>query len=158
MRTTTKAIIGVCRFDSVQVWEPKDGKYSITLIIPKDDQQTLIKVKEAIKAAYEDGQSKLKGSGGVCPVLEAIKLPLRDGDLDMSGEYAYKNAYFINACSTSAPGIVDSCVQPIVNHDDFYSGCYGRASINFYAFNVNGNRGITCELNNLQKIKDGDRL
>ena len=136
MRTTTKVITGIGRFDNVQVWEPKGGKYSITLIIPKEDRQTLIKIKEAIKAAHEEGQSKLKGSNEVCPALETFKLPLRDGDLEKPEEYAYKNAYFINACSTSAPGIVDTCVQPIVNHGDFYSGCYGRASINFYAFNL----------------------
>ena len=153
-----KIITGICRFDNIQVWEPKDGKYSVTLIIPKDDKEAVTRIKWAIKTAYEEGQSKLKGSNEVCPVLEAVKLPLRDGDLEKSGEYAYKNAYFINAKSTTVPGIVDACVQPIVNHDDFYSGCYGRASVNFYAFNVNGNKGIACGLNNLQKIKDGDRL
>ena len=35
---------------------------------------------------------------------------------------------------------------------------YGRASINFYAFNSNGNKGIACGLNNLQKIRDGEPL
>ena len=153
-----KIITGICRFDNVQVWETKDGKNSVTLIIPKDDKEAVTRIKWAIKTAYEEGQSKLKGSNEVCLTLETLKLPLRDGDLEKPEEYAYKNAYFINARSTTAPGIVDSCVQPIINHDDFYSGCYGRASISFYAFNANGNKGIACGLNNLQKIKDGDRL
>ena len=31
-------------------------------------------------------------------------------------------------------------------------------SINFYAFNSNGNRGIACGLGNIQKIRDGETL
>lgn len=41
---------------------------------------------------------------------------------------------------------------------EIYSGVYGRVSISFYAFNSNGNKGIACGLNNLQKIKDGEPL
>ena len=39
-----------------------------------------------------------------------------------------------------------------------FGGIYGRASVNFYAFNSNGNRGIACGLNNLQKLRDGEPL
>ena len=60
--------------------------------------------------------------------------------------------------SASAPGIVDANRQPIIERSEMYSGIYGRASINFYAFNVNGNRGIACGLNNLQKLRDGEPL
>lgn len=31
-------------------------------------------------------------------------------------------------------------------------------SINFYAFNSNGNKGIACGLGNIQKIRDGEPL
>ena len=115
-------------------------------------------VKAAIQAAYEEGASKLKGSGKSVPSLKAIKTPLRDGDLERPDDEAYANNYFINANSTSAPGIVDADRQPIIDHSEVYSGVYGRASINFYAFNSNGNKGIACGLNNLQKIKDGEPL
>ena len=71
---------------------------------------------------------------------------------------AYANSYFINANSTTAPGIVDADRQPIIDRSEVYSGVYGRASINLYAFNSNGNRGIACGLNNLQKIRDGEPL
>lgn len=64
----------------------------------------------------------------------------------------------MNANSASAPGIVDADRQPIIERSEMYSGIYGRASINFYAFNVNGNRGIACGLNNLQKLRDGEPL
>lgn len=115
-------------------------------------------MKAAIQAAYEEGQSKLKGNGRSVPALSAIKNPLRDGDLEKPDDEAYKNAYFINANSPNAPGIVDAQRQEIIDHSEVYSGVYGRASISFYAFNSNGNRGIACGLNNLQKIRDGEPL
>ena len=78
-------------------------KYSVSLIIPKSDTVTVEKIRAAIKAAYEEGQSKLKGSSKSVPALEDIKTPLRDGDKDRKGDDAYKNAYFVNANSTSKP-------------------------------------------------------
>ena len=110
------------------------------------------------RAAYEEGQSKLKGSSKSVPALEDIKIPLRDGDKDRKGDDAYKNAYFVNANSTSKPGVVDADKQPILDTSELYSGIIGRASINFYAYNSNGNRGIACGLNHIQKLADGTPL
>lgn len=161
----TKVITGPeTRFSYANVWDPKAGvnggtpKYSVSLIISKDDTETVDAIKTAIQAAYEEGASKLKGAGKSVPALSAIKNPLRDGDIERPDDEAYANSYFVNANSTTAPGIVDANVQPIINRSEVYSGVYGRASINFYAFNVNGNKGIACGLNNLQKIKDGEPL
>ena len=83
---------------------------------------------------------------------------MRDGDIEKPDDEAYANAYFINANSATAPGVVDADRQPIIERSEVYSGVYGRASINFYAFNVNGNKVIACGLNNLQKIRDGEPL
>ena len=160
----TKVITGPdTRFSYLNAWEPKaiDGgkpKYSVSLIIPKDDTATINKIKAAIQAAYEEGQSKLKGNGKSVPALTAIKNPLRDGDIERPDDEVYANSYFVNANSASAPGIVDADRQPIIERSEMYSGIYGRASINFYAFNVNSNRGIACGLNNLQKLRDGEPL
>ena len=160
----TKVITGVkTRWSYANVWQPKsinDGtpKFSVSLIIPKSDTKTVTAVKNAIQAAYDEGQSKLKGNSKSVPALTAIKTPLRDGDAERPDDEAYKDSYFINANSATAPGIVDAARNPIIEHSEVYSGVYGRASINFYAFNSNGNRGIACGLNNLQKISDGDPL
>ena len=161
----TKVITGVqTRWSYANVWTPKamaEGakpKYSVSLIIPKSDTVTIQKIKAAIKAAYEEGQSKLKGNGKSVPPLAAIKTPLRDGDVERPDDEAYQNAYFVNANSPTAPGIVDADRQPIIDTSEVYSGVYGRASITFYAFNSNGNKGIACGLNNLQKIADGEPL
>lgn len=160
----TKVITGVdTRWSYANVWDPKSinggiPKYSVSLIIPKSDKVTIQKIKAAIQAAYEEGESKLKGSGKSVPSLSVIKTPLRDGDLERPDDEAYRNAYFVNANSATAPGIVDADRQQIIDRSEVYSGVYGRSSINFYAFNSNGNKGIACGLNNLQKIRDGEPL
>ena len=151
------------RWSYANVWEPKSinggsPKYSVSLIIPKSDKATVQKIKAAIEAAYKEGEAKLKGNGRTAPSLASLKTPLRDGDIDRPDDPAYENAFFINANSASAPGIVDSDRQPVIDRSEVYSGVYGRASINFYAFNSNGNKGIACGLNNLQKIKDSEPL
>ena len=160
----TKVITGPkIRWSYANVWEPKSinggaPKYSVSLIIPKSDTKTVEALEKAIQAAFDEGQSKLKGSSKSVPALSAIKTPLRDGDLERPDDETYKDSYFINANSATAPGIVDAARQPILERSEVYSGVYGRASINFYAFNSNGNRGIACGLNNLQKIADGEPL
>ncbi|NMA83215.1 MAG: DUF2815 family protein [Epulopiscium sp.] len=151
------------RWSYANVWEARSinggtPKFSVSLIIPKSDTRTLDKIKAAIEAAYKEGEAKLKGNGRSVPALSAIKTPLRDGDLERPDDEAYANSYFVNANSATAPGIVDANLDPILERSEVYSGVYGRASINFYAFNSNGNKGIACGLNNLQKIKDGESL
>ena len=143
----TKVITGVqTRWSYANVWTPKamaEGakpKYSVSLIIPKSDTVTIQKIKAAIKAAYEEGQSKLKGNGKSVPPLAAIKTPLRDGDVERPDDETYQNAYFVNANSPTAPGIVDADRQPIIDTSEVYSGVYA------------------CGLNNLQKIADGEPL
>ena len=163
-KNPTKVITGPkTRWSYANVWDPKSinggtPKYSVSLIIPKSDVATVKKIEAAIQAAYEEGESKLKGNGKSVPSIKVLKTPLRDGDLERPDDAAYADSYFINANSASAPGIVDADRQPILERSEVYSGVYGRASINFYAFNSNGNKGIACGLNNLQKIADGEPL
>ena len=151
-------------FSYLNVNEPKaplgggTPKYSVSLIIPKSDTVTIEKIKAAIKAAFDEGQSKLKGNSKAAPALEDIKNPLRDGDKERKGDDAYKDSYFLNANSTNKPRVVDAAVNDILDTSELYSGIKGRAYINFYAFNSNGNRGIAVGLNGLQKLSDGTPL
>lgn len=155
----TKVVTGKVRFSYLHVWEPaavEEGsqkKYSVSLIIPKSDTDTVARIKNAIQSALEAGKAKF---GGKIPA--SLKLPLRDGDIERADDDAYLNSWFLNANSSKQPGIVDQNVQPIIRQDELYSGCYGRASINFFAFNTNGNKGIACGLNNIQKLSDGELL
>lgn len=156
---STKVVTGVVRLSYEHVWEPasvngSNPKYSVSLIIPKSDTKTIAAINQAIDNAIRDGAAKF---GSKIPPKGALKLPLRDGDTEREDE-AYRDAYFINANSTTAPQIVDRSVQPILDRSEVYSGCYARVSINFYAFNSNGNRGIACGLGNIQKVRDGEPL
>ena len=158
-KSNTKVVTGVVRLSYANVWEPasingSNPKYSVSLIIPKSDTKTISAINAAVDAAIKEGVAKF---GGKVPPKGVLKLPLRDGDAERDDE-AYKGAYFVNANSTTAPQIVDKTVQPILDRAEVYSGCYARVSINFYAFNTNGNKGIACGLGNIQKIRDGEPL
>ena len=156
----TKVITGVnTRLSYFHGWEPTSinngpERYSVSVLIPKSDTQTVKAINEAIDAAIEEGVAKF---GGKKPNKAAIKLPLRDGDTERDDE-ANKGHYFINANSTTPPQIVDKQVKPILDRNEVYSGCYARVSLNFYAFNSNGNKGVACGLGNIQKIRDGESL
>lgn len=159
----TKVITGEVRLSYANLWEPKSinggaPKYSVSIIIPKSDTRTIAKIKAAIEAAYREGETKLKGNGKTVPALSALKTPLRDGDTERPDDEAYAGSYFLNANSGTAPGIVDSACEAIFERSQIYSGVYARASVNFFAFNSNGNKGIACGLNNIQKLRDGDPL
>lgn len=157
----TKVVTGKVRFCYANVFEPtamNEGdtpKYNICILIPKSDTATIDKIKKAIEAAKEAGKAKLADKNGRIPAN--LKLPLRDGDEERPDDPAFEDHYFINANSMRQPSIVDRSLNPIMSRDEFYSGCYGRASINFYAFNVSS-KGIAAGLNNLQKLEDGEML
>jgi len=153
----TKVKTGMVRFSYANVWEPKSSfggepKYSVSLIIPKKDTATIDAINRAIEIAKQEGKAKF---GGRIPTN--LKLPLRDGDIDRPEDEAYKDSYFLNANSSLKPGIVDANVEYITDPSEFYSGCYGKATIMFYAYD-NGSKGIACGLRNLQKLKDGEPL
>lgn len=156
----TKVVTGMnTRLSYFHGWDPVSinggaEKYSVSVLIPKDDTETVNKINAAIDAAIEEGTAKF---GGKKPSRDLIKIPLRDGDTERDDE-AYKGHYFLNANSKTAPQIVDRSVQPILDRAEVYSGCYARVSLNFYAFNSNGNKGIACGLGNIQKVRDGEPL
>ena len=153
----TKVVTGPVRFSYANVLTPRsmDGgepKYSASLIIPKRDTATLDRIKKAIEYAVQDGKEKFGEK------FTALKMPLRDGDKDRPEDEAYAGCMFINANSKWAPDVVDKDFNPIDSEKVFYSGVVGRASINFYPYFKNGNKGIAVGLNNVQKLKDGEPL
>lgn len=160
-KNVTKVITGKVRFSYVNVFKARsfqpgqDEKYSICLLIPKNDKATINTIKAAIDAAKKQGVAD-KWSGKVPPNL---KLPLRDGDAERADEAEeYVGMFFLNANSNTKPGIVDNFKNEILDATEVYSGCYGRASINFYPYNSNGSKGVAVGLNNIMKLSDGEPL
>lgn len=161
-----KCTIANVRFSYVHVFQPhkfegdgeeKEPRYSVTILVPKTS-----KVVDTIKKAIEDAYNEARQAtwGGKKPVQWFN--PLQDGDEpDRDGEdrgEAYHDHYFINAKSRTQPGLVDKDFNKILSTEEFYSGCYGHVSVAFSGFDKNGNKGISCFLNNIMKTKDGDPL
>lgn len=159
MAKSVKVVTGKVRFSYESVFEAKamqEGsipKFSVSLLIRKDDKDTIDRINKAIEQVKEDNKSIW---GGKIPAM--LKGGLRDGDLEKPEDPAYKGMYFINANSGQKPGVVDANLNPIIDRSEFYSGCYGRASVSFFAYNSNGSKGVGCGLNNVQKMEDGERL
>lgn len=155
----TKIVTGKVRLSYAHLLEPsaveegQEKKYSVALIIAKDDAATLKKIETAVAAAKELGKTKW---GGKIPAK--LKLPLRDGDEERPDDPTYANSYFLNCSSKTKPQIVDKALNEIIDADQIYSGMYARVSLNFYPFDTSGNRGIAVGLNNVQKLADGEPL
>lgn len=163
MEYATKMTTGLIRLSYAHIWEPKamegqEAKYSASILIPKDDSETLEKIEKAIEAAKAKDAGKW---GGKIP--PNLKTPLRDGDEERPEDPNYAGHYFLNASSKQRPAIVEpfmvnGLLKPITDETRVYSGCYARVSLNFFGYNASGNRGIGAGLGNIQFIKDGDRL
>lgn len=158
----TKVITGKVRLSYVHLFEAfangegQDPKFSVVLLVPKTDKKTINAILAAQQAALEAGKDTK--FGGKIP--KGWKNTFRDGDeegdLDRNPEYA--GHYFMTVSSKTRPGIVDQDVNPILDSTEIYSGCYARVSINAFAFNTQGNRGVSFGLNHVQKLADGDFL
>ncbi len=153
-----KVILQDVRCSYVFLKEPRanedgsQGKYSIQVLIPKDSPQ-VAKIKKAIKEAAE-------AKFGAKVKMGMLKLPLRDGDEEREGE-EYENHYFLNANSARKPGIVNRNNEPadMSDMEEYcFSGAYFHTSLNFYAFDHQGKKGVAVGLNNVMLRKKGDRL
>lgn len=155
---------GKVRLSYCHVWQPQapqnggEPKYSVTILIPKTDVNTLNAIYAEMEQVKQTGVASTWG-GNLPPI---VKIPLYDGDgVRPSGEAfgpECKGHMVITASSKTQPQVVDLNVQPILNQSEVYSGCYGRVNINFFAYNQAGNKGLGCGLNCVQKIADGEPL
>lgn len=154
---STKMITGTVRLSYANVWkataigDSEEKKFNTTILIDKTDKATLDAIAVAVEAAKELGKTKW---GGKIP--KNLKLPLRDGDIDKPESDEYAGMMFLSASGKQKPGIVDRNRKEITDESEVYSGCYCRLSLNFYAFDVKGNKGVGVGLNNIMKIKDGE--
>lgn len=153
------------RFSYAYVWEPRkdpkkdpaDWRYEISIIIPKSAKADIRKIKEAIEGARQDGIDRKIYKGKI--IEKNFNYPLRDGDdEEREDDEAYHGSMYLSARSKTQPGIVDHNAEPILKQSEFYSGVFGRASIAFYPYEVDGAKGVGVSIVALQKIKDGPAL
>ena len=161
-QNATKVVTGKVRLSYVNLLEAKafegqtQAKYSVVILIPKTDKATYDKIRKAQKAAWEAAKSdKLKGVA-----WDKVKHTLRDGDeeKDLDEQPEYAGHWFMSLSSVTPPQIIDRYKNRIDSADEVYSGVYARVSLNAYAYNTAGNRGISCGLNNVQVLAKGEYL
>lgn len=156
---------GKVRASYVNIFQPRipenggEPKYSVTLLIPKTDTQTINAIFAEIEKAKLEGAQKVF-NGSIPPMC---KVPIYDGDgvRPSSGEpfgEECRGHMVMTAAAKLKPSIVGLDMNEIINPAEVYSGCYIRANINFFAYSSNGNKGIGCGLNAVQKIEDGEPL
>lgn len=150
------------RLSYAHIWEAHSmdpatqaPRFSASLLLPKTDTAQVQAVQRAIQQALQEGAAKFNGT---IPPAAALKLPLRDGDAERADDPVYAGHWFLNANSKTRPQIVDENVQPILDQELVYSGCYVNVSLSFFAFNRNGNRGVAVGLGPIQKVRDGEKL
>lgn len=155
-----KTVVGEVRFSYAHVFEPWgdiDPKYSVVAVINKKDAHIIDELKRKIQEVYdEEANGMFKGR-----TINSLSLPLKDGDNPGEGREpnpSYVGCYYISANRKTAPGVVGRDRKPIINQNDFYSGCYGYISLTFAPYDVNGKKGIKAYLNHVMKTRDGEPL
>lgn len=165
----TQVVTGEVRFSYVNVFEPKkfrdsdtEGKYSLTILVPKSDTKTIESIKAAIQKAAEKGAQK--HFGGRVPTN--VSNTFKDGDTEVNdlGELKceanpeLKGHYYMRLATKFKPTVLDNNRQEILNPLEVYSGCYGKVSLTCFAYSGDGKRGVSAVLNNVMKTRDGEPL
>jgi len=160
-------ITSLVRFSYLNCFEAKanpsgDLKFSVSILVQKEDKAGIKAIQVAINTAVQKGLDTNKFTKAQ---ISGLRLPLRDGDEEFDNGTRgaeYQGCFFLNSSSNNKPGVVKAQAGgspvPIFDPDEFFSGCYGRADVNFFPYNQAGNRGIGVGLNNLMLVKEGERL
>ena len=128
-------------------------KYSLSIPIKKEDKQALSEIQQCIiNAAVNKWGEKKKD-------LKGLALPLTDADAsDRADDPVYAGTYYFNAKSNKRPGVVGVDLKPLMDEEEIYPGCIIRASMTFYGYDFNNKKGIAVGLQNVMKVKDGERI
>ena len=163
----TKVLTGEVRLSYAHLTEPyanpknpgAEPKYSVTMLIPKTDTSTKADIDASMKAAYE--AAVVNDWKGARPQLRNALIYDGDGVRNDGTPFGpeCKGHWVMTANSKRKPQVVHvSNLQAELAPQDIYSGMYARVTVNFFAFSVNGNRGIGCGLGNVLKLRDGEPL
>lgn len=136
---------GAAKFSVAAVWDP--SKFTAA---EKAQWQAIIDLCDEVS------MERFKKKMGQLPAN--FKKAIRDG-AEKAGLAGYgEGKLFSNLSSKMKPGLIDRFGAPITNSDDFYPGCYARASVSAYAYDQGGGKGVALGLQNLLKVADGERL
>lgn len=157
-----QVMTGKVRLSYVHLFRPyssdpdNDPSYSVVLIVPKSDKATIKALRAAQQAALKTGVDR----GIWKSIPKTFKDTIHDGDeeADLDQNPEYEGSYYFSVSSKTRPAIADRNAQAILDETEVYSGCYARAKLGAFAFNSNGNKGVSFGLNGVQKLADGEPL
>lgn len=167
MENLCNVTTGEARLSYVHLFKPyaptqgQEEKFSVTVLVPKSDTDTMARINAAIEAAKQRGISEKWN--GQCPPI--VPTPVYDGDgVRPSDGMAFGpecKGHWVFTASAKAdypPEVVDKMRNPIINQSEVYSGMYGRVNVNFFPYAFGGKKGIGCGLGPVQKLRDGEAL
>lgn len=163
----TNVTTGKVRLSYVHLFKPyaamqgQEEKYSVTILVPKTDTDTMARINSAIEAAKQKGVTDKWN--GQCPPV--IPVPVYDGDgvrpsdgLPFGPECRGCFVFTASAKADYPPEVVDRFGNPIINQSEVYSGIYGRVNVSFFPYAFGGKKGVGCGLGPVQKLEDGEPL
>lgn len=167
MNELTNVTTGKVRMSFVHLFKPyayqpgQEEKYSVTVLVPKSDTETMQRINNAVEAAKQRGITEKWN--GQCPPI--VPVPVYDGDgvrpsdgMPFGEECRGHYVFTASAKADYPPEVVDANGNPIINHSEVYSGMYGRVNVSFYPYMFGGKKGIGCGLGPVQKLADGEAL
>lgn len=135
--------------------------YNCNLLFPKATDLSAMKkaAADAAIAEWGDKAAKLIADG-------VIKSPFLDGDgkeainKKTGDRYeGFEGTTFLRVGTQQKPKLVNKKVEPIVDKEELYSGCYAYAVVHAFTWaNEQNGRGVSFGLSMVQVVKDGDRL
>jgi len=163
MAVSLRTPIGILSFPVL--FSPKavvpgaEPRFSLNLLFDAAAQKSteFAALKRAVIAAIDEKWGNGKGQDKA--FIARLHLPfLACKDVTYDG-YDILNGVFIRPWSKNKPGIVDAQRQEITVAGDVWAGQHVRCTVNPFAYEQTGNRGISFGLNNVQVCRtDGKRL
>lgn len=167
MENLANVTTGEVRLSYVHLFKPyaamqgQEEKFSVMVLVPKADVDTMNRINAAIDAAKQRGISDKWN--GQCPPV--VPTPVHDGDgvkpsdgMPFGPECKGHWVFTAGAKVDYPPEVVDSQGNPIINQSEVYSGMYGRVNVTFFPYSYGGKKGIGCGLGPVQKLRDGEAL
>lgn len=169
MLQSTKVVTSKARASYAFVFEPQaptanrpnaKPKYSTVLVFYPSLETSETKTR-LLAAAVAAGKAKFGErfeamvKSGAVALVGGKGAVLRNDGIDEK----YPGAeFYLSARNEHRPAVVGPDMQPIIDREAFYSGCYCRASITAFGYDAEGNKGVSWSLGNIQKLADGERL
>lgn len=130
------------------------GKYTVLVLIPKEDTSTLKAMDAAIEYAKTKKFPKM--------VPKTLLLPLKDGDekFDKEGNPVewYAGNYYLNLKSNNSPKIIDPFKNAIEDASFIKGGDWCKVRIAFSGYDMAGNKGVGSYVDVVQFVRAGDPL